>query len=101
MTVENILFVAHRATETLTVVLFSVAIAVFVYGIIKYIASAGDAQKEKEARGYIVYGLIGLFVLVAFWALVTVVTSTFGLEGESETTEYPEPPLITLYNIYG
>ena len=55
----------------------TVAVAVFLWGIIMYITAGGDAEKEKTARGYIIYGIIGLFVLVAFWGLVTVITNTF------------------------
>jgi hypothetical protein len=69
--------------------LSAVAIAFFVYGVIKYITAAGDVEKQKSAKGYILYGIIGLFVLVAFWALVTVLTSTFGLT-ERQSPIHPD-----------
>jgi hypothetical protein len=49
------------------------------WGIIRYITSGGDADKEKAARGYIIYGLIGIFVLVSFWGIIQLVANTFGI----------------------
>lgn len=56
-----------------------IAVAVFLWGIVKYITAAGDETKAKEARGYIIYGLIEVFVMVAFWGIIQVVASTFGI----------------------
>lgn len=57
-----------------------VAIAVFLWGIVKYITASGDEEKAKSARGYIIYGLIGLFVMVAFWGIIKIVAETFDVE---------------------
>lgn len=55
------------------------AVAVFLWGIVKYITAGGDAAKEQAARGFIIYGLIGIFVLVAFWGIIQIVANTFGI----------------------
>ncbi|MBI4692243.1 MAG: hypothetical protein HY773_02270 [Candidatus Terrybacteria bacterium] len=61
--------------------LIGVAVVVFLYGVIKYITSGGDPEKRTEARNVMIYGIIGLFVMVAVWGLVNVLISTFGLGG--------------------
>lgn len=61
-------------------VLSVLAIAVFMYGVVRYIMAGGDANKESEARSYLVAGLVGLFVLVSFWALISLVVTTFQLD---------------------
>ncbi len=58
-------------------ILGSVALAVFIYGIVKFIYSGGDEKKRSEAKNYIVYGLIGMFVLVAMWGIFRIVVTTF------------------------
>jgi len=78
-TIGGILTTIHGVVNIFIPLLMTIAIAVFLYGIVLYISSGGDAEKEKTARGYIIYGIIGLFILVAFWGLVTVLANTFGI----------------------
>lgn len=60
-------------------VLMILATLVFLWGIITYITASGDEEKLKGARMYIIWGLIGLFVMVAVWGLVQVLLNTFGV----------------------
>ena len=60
-------------------VLMMIAVAIFLYGVVRYIFSAGDEEARKTSKNYIIYGLIGLFVMVAFWGIIELVRSTFSL----------------------
>lgn len=51
----------------------------FLWGIFRLVFSAKDSDQRKEARGYIVWGIIGLAVMVSVWGLVNILTSTFSL----------------------
>ncbi len=77
--------------DILIPVLMAVGVLVFIWGIVKYITAGGDAEKEKEARGYIIYGLIGVLVMVAFWGIIKVVLTTFDIQ-EGGTIIPPEIP---------
>ena len=57
--------------------LFVVAVMYFFWGLANYIKSSGDASERNESRKYIVYGIIGLFVMTSVWGLVKILTSTF------------------------
>lgn len=50
--------------------LTGLAVIYFVWGIVKYIASAGDEGKAKEGKSVMIYGVIALFVLFSFWGIV-------------------------------
>lgn len=57
----------------------ALAVLVFVWGIVKYIASAGDQKKKESGRVTMIYGIIGLFVLFSFWGIVRfIATDIFG-----------------------
>lgn len=57
----------------------ALAVLAFVWGIVKYIASAGDQKKKESARNTMIYGIIGLFVLFSFWGIVRfIATDIFG-----------------------
>ena len=83
VTINNLLERTKNMVGIFIPLLMTIAIAIFLYGIVLYITSAGNAEKEKAARGYIIYGIIGLFIMVAFWAFVEVLTSSFGLDDNS------------------
>jgi fumarate reductase subunit D len=76
---KDILITVRDLVNTIVPLFMVIAVAVFLWGIIRYITSAGDEEKQKTARGYIIYGLIGIFVMVAFWGIIQVVASTFGI----------------------
>lgn len=62
--------------------LLVLATLVFLWGIIKYINAGGDAAKVKEARSYILWGIIGLAIMGGVWAIVKVLGATFGVDVE-------------------
>lgn len=55
------------------------AVLAFVWGIAKYVGSAGDEKKKESGRNIMVYGTIALFVLFSFWGIVKFIkTDVFG-----------------------
>jgi len=66
---------------TIIPILITLAVVYFIWGVIQYTIS-GDEEKKKKARGMIIQGLIGLFIIVAFWGILSLITSTFGVGPE-------------------
>lgn len=58
----------------LVILLVGVAVLIFMWGVIKFVAAAGDEEKRKEGKTFMLWGIIGIFVLVSVWALVRVLT---------------------------
>ncbi len=71
-------------------VLVAVAVVIFLYGVVKYVVSGGDEEKKSAARNTIIYGVIGLFVMVSVWGLVGILSNTFNLQ----TNTPPIPTII-------
>jgi len=74
----NFITKLQQAVNLLIPLFMVLAVAVFLWGIVRYITASGDAEKEKAARGYIIYGLIGMFVLVALWGILALVGQMIG-----------------------
>lgn len=66
-----------------------IIIAVFLRGVVQFIFAAGDAEKIKSARGYIIHGLIEVFVMVSFRGIIQVFGSTFGFTPGQGTITAP------------
>ena len=70
-------------------VLFSLALVVFIWGVIQYIMGANDQTKREEGRKFIIWGIIGLLVITAIWGIVGILGATVGTGGVSA------PPIQT------
>ena len=76
----TLLETADKIVRTLISIMFPLATAIFLWGVIEYMRAAGDEKKIKDARQKITYGIIGLFLMVAVWGIVKAVVATFGLD---------------------
>ncbi len=90
-TLTSILGVIRSVIDLLIPLLMAVGVLVFIWGIVKYITAGGDIEKVKEARGYIIYGLIGLLVMVAFWGIIKIALLSFNIQ-EGGTIKPPKIP---------
>ena len=79
-TLQDMLFTVSKAIDFTIPMLMALAILIFLWGIVKYILASGDPAKEKAARSSIIYGLLGVLVLVAFWGIIQIVTNTFDID---------------------
>jgi len=74
----DLLTTVNQILDYIIPILITLAVVYFIWGVIQYTVS-GDEEKKKKARGMIIQGLIGLFVIVAFWGIIALITSTFGV----------------------
>lgn len=82
-------------SKTAVTFLMVVATLYFIWTVIQYIKvkEAKDAEERKKA---VVRGVIGLFVIVAIWGIVRVISTSLGVSGVNTATP-PCPPGLT-YN---
>ena len=60
---------------------FAVAFIVFIFGVFQYfIAGAANEEKREKGKSFMIYGIIGFFVMVSVWGLVHILTGTVRLD---------------------
>ena len=69
-------------------ILLIIGTVVFLWGVILYLTAGADEEKRANARSLMIYGLVGLFVMVAVWGIVNVLVGFFGITD----TGIPERP---------
>ncbi len=79
-TIDLLLRIASWAQMALAI-LGVFAIAGLFFGLAKYLWSDVESDKDK-AKGIIVWGMIGLFVMVSLWAILGFFQQTFGVSGQ-------------------
>lgn len=76
--ISGVLIIAIDIIQIIIQLLIIAAIAYFIFGIVRYVIAKGAEDKE-EGKKHMINGLIGLFVIVAFWGIIALVTGTFGV----------------------
>lgn len=77
-----------------TLIPFIVGLTVFVilWGIFNYVVHGAEEEKRTEGRQFILYGIIGLFLMLSVWGLVNVLVNTFSLDNTIKTEQIPFVP---------
>lgn len=63
--------------------IIGLGILVLIYGIFNFISSAGDEEARAGAKQLIIWGVIGIFVMVSVWGLVNILMGTFFKDGST------------------
>src|SRR3989344_1349190 len=60
---------------------FIVALVVlfFIWGVFQFVMAAGDEEARKTGRDKMIFGIIGIFVMVSVWGLVNLLEGSFGV----------------------
>ena len=73
-------------------VLIALGVLYFVWGVVQYVIS-GDEEAKKGGRDKIIFGIIGLAVIIGVWGLVNFLRNTFGLNNNTNV-QLPTVPVI-------
>lgn len=60
--------------------MFAVAIVVFLWGVFGYIKNADSPEERKKGTQHIIWGLVGLFIMVAVITILDIALNTFGIK---------------------
>lgn len=83
-TIQGLICRAGDILGVLLPFLVALGVIVFVWGVITYVI-ASDEEAKKSGRDRMIYGIIGLAVIVALWGLVRIVTNTFDVPAAGVT----------------
>ena len=77
--------------------LVGLAVLLIIYGIVGYISQAADEEKRKEAKNFVMWGIIAVFVMISIWGLVNILVNTFNLNTSTRvvTDTYGAPVALT------
>lgn len=63
--------------NSIVVVVAGLALLVFIWGLSKFIAKAGDTSEHQKGKDLMVWGTIGLFVMGSLWGLISLISGSF------------------------
>lgn len=62
--------------NTVTYLLVALAVIYIVWNVVQYLIKTSE-DKKKDAGMNILWGIVGLFIIVSIWGLVNILTNTF------------------------
>lgn len=54
--------------------MFAVAVVMFIYGIVEYIWSADNEEKVEVGKKHMIWGIIGIFVMIGVYGILNVLS---------------------------
>jgi hypothetical protein len=90
-TIQGLLCKFSELLNAVLPVLIVLGVVYFVWGVVSFVIS-DDEEAKTAGRNRIVFGIIGLAVIIGVWGLVAIVRNTFGLNNVQQinlpTTPY-------------
>lgn len=59
----------------------SIAFLAFAWGIVRFIKSTGSEAELKKSKSILLWGIIGMFVLISIWGIIAFIRAEFGFGG--------------------
>ena len=61
--------------------LFALAVVYFLYGLIEFIANQENEEKKTTGKQHMIWGVIGITIMMGVWFLLGAIIDTFGIQG--------------------
>lgn len=78
-TFKDVMDYLNIMLRTINPILFSLAFIVFFWGLSKFILNSDSEDEIAKGKNYMVWGVIVLFILISFRAIISFITGEFGL----------------------
>ena len=87
-TIEALLCKILSLINAVLPVLIALGVLFFVWGVITFVIG-NDEEAKTKGRNRMIYGIIGLAVIIGMWGLVNILTKTFDLNNVGGTITVP------------
>ena len=71
--------VVAAIVNPLVLLLIAVAVAYFLWGLAMFLANAEETTERAEGKQKILWGIVGIFIMVSVFGIIRIVLTTFGI----------------------
>lgn len=62
------------------ILMFAIALAVFIYGVFQFIMNSDTEEGKQLGKQHIMWGLIGMFIMIAVFTIMRIIINTIGVD---------------------
>jgi len=62
--------------------LFALAVVYFLYGVLEFLLNQTNEEKKTSGKSHMIWGIVGLTIMVGVWAILGIILNTLGLSGQ-------------------
>ncbi len=59
--------------------LMTLAVMYFIWGLVEFIWKAGNQADRDKGKSRMIWGIVGLFIMVSVYSIITISLNTFGI----------------------
>jgi len=79
-TTQLIYNINSKIIAPIILLLFSLSLVVFFWGIVDFIRGSDNETVRQIGKDHMIWGIIGIFIMVSAWGIILVAINTFGIE---------------------
>jgi hypothetical protein len=65
--------------DPLLLVIFAAGFFMFIWGLFQFMLNTNGGEDNSEGKRHMIYGTIGMFIMVSVYGIISLLASTFGL----------------------
>ena len=66
--------------DPIIAVIFTLGLLLFFIGIVEYLWEIKDGKTDGDGRKHLIYGLVGMLVMVSVYGIINMIINTFQLD---------------------
>lgn len=71
--------ISAKIIDPIIALLFAAATLYFLYGVLQMIQNAGNEEARKEGQQHVIWGVIGMFIMLSFYGIMHLICRTIGV----------------------
>lgn len=72
-------------------VIFAAGFLLFVWGLVRFLWNVEEGSGREEGKNHMIWGIVGMFIMVSIWAIISLLDNTFGLGAVSGSGPAVDP----------
>lgn len=72
-------------------VIFAAGFMLFIWGLVRFLWNVEEGGGREEGKQHMIWGIIGMFIMVSIWSIIALLDNTFGLGAVNQNGAAVDP----------